>query len=490
MITMWQKLRAAIDWLDERPRAKWSLVSLVFVASLATAAWRGYEWLMNPQPGKPEITLNSTFDEMIQANAGADASWYLASAVHYAAHRGVVYQIPDSNPPVYAQFCFWGPGTVWALGQWIRHTHGTTLWTCYWFNVTSLFLFGVITLATAALYTRRTVPLVLTAFLTGFCPLLDTYFFSQFMTCSEVVALVPLAVMTFALCKAILLRDDSRTWQAVFWFALAGGCLGLASLTRDSLSQFGQFVALVLVAQVLWRKWRGLRPWRQVGWTMAYTAALLVCMRVPRYQVEQWNLERINLACVSTSQNLSVWRYGLWAKHDAEPWCVLTGLGFGEYLDPDAPARVENYYLSGESWPELYSLGQLVQAVWQHPLKAVEYKVARLPVLWLGTFEWPRCVLHLVSFWCIGTYVCFFWYLRARFRARRPVPEPLYLFPLFLACAMPFIHFEVRYSFPAWHMLVILPALWAAHQAELASVVLPLRGKLAPQEDTTTLVAA
>jgi hypothetical protein len=462
------KLQSGVGWLDTRPLAKWGLVALVLLASLGASAWSGYEWLMSPQPGKPDFTLDSTFDELIAATRGADASWYLEAAQCYSRHQGIVTRGATPESPPFEPFCFWGPGTPWTLGQWFRHTGGTTVWTCYWFNVIALFLFGVIALATAALYTRQTVALVLTALLAGFCPLFNSHFFSQNLTSSEIVTLVPLALMTYALCKGFLLRaSNSGRLTTLVWFGLAGGWLGMASLSRDSLAQFGMFVALFLIAQTVWRNW-----W-QVGWAVAYAAVLLVCVKIPRYKVEQWNLNRIGYPVVSTSQNLSVWRTGLWAKHDFAPWCELSGLGFGEYLDPEGPARVEAYYESKEPYPELYSLGQLVQAIGKHPLKALEFKVARLPVLWLGTFEWPRCVVYLVSVWCTGTYVILFAYLFVRFRARRPIPEPLYLFPLFLACAMPLIHFEVRYSFPAWHMLVILPALWAAHRAELATAILP-----------------
>ena len=46
--------------------------------------------------------------------------------------------------------------------------------------------------------------------------------------------------------------------------------------------------------------------------------------------------------------------------------------------------------------------------------------------------------------------------------AARPIPASLYLYLLFLACSSALIHFEFRYSFPVWQMLVVLPAIWSA----------------------------
>jgi len=159
-------------------------------------------------------------------------------------------------------------------------------------------------------------------------------------------------------------------------------------------------------------------------------------------------------------------------KHDDAEWYKSAGIGFGEYLDPDAALRVDAYYQSGKKHADLYSQTQLLQAIWKRPRDALAFKVVRLPVLWLGTVPWPDAALTRVSMWCIAMYVILAVFCVVQRVRRRAIPEVLYLYLLLILFASAVIHFEFRYTFPIWNTLIMVPGLlfatltrqgWLAH---------------------------
>ncbi len=141
------------------------------------------------------------YEEWAKAAPGTDASVYLSVAMNFAKGKGLV-QGPNRYYSNDHPYCFWGPGTPFVLGEWLRLTHGKTVWSCFLFSALVQLIWGAIAVATAAIFTRRTWVLAATAFLSGCCPPLHQYFYSQALTCSEIVALVPLGMMFFALSKA------------------------------------------------------------------------------------------------------------------------------------------------------------------------------------------------------------------------------------------------------------------------------------------------
>jgi hypothetical protein len=443
---------------------KWCIVLGVLVGTHLVSAKIGYDRLNgNVIPG---LTIQSSLKDWVKATWGNDYSTYLAVAQNFAAGRGLLAD-PTAWDPRSHPFCFWGPGTPFVLGEWLRLTKGSKVWSCFLFSAILQFIWGAIAVATGALFTRRTWALAATAFLTGCCPPLHDYFYSTSLTSSEIVALVPLGMMFFALSKAWLLRSKRNPCLSVclMWFASAGVWLGLASLVRDSLSAFAGFTAICLLLAT------GLRNLKQIGSAIAIGSMFVVATEAVRYPVKLWNYQRVHVAAVSTSSAFAVWKTGLWSKHDSYIKYQESGIGFGEFLDPQAAQRVEAYYADQKPNPELYSFGQLVLAVIANPLKAIEFRGSRLPVLWLDVHDWPHYELTCAVLWCALFYSLFFWYLLARTKARLPIPTPLYLYPAFLVCASLLIHYEFRYSIPVWQMLVTLPAIWAAHLAECAQTL-------------------
>jgi hypothetical protein len=448
---------------SHRGLRKWLVVFSVLVVSHAISAKIGYDRLNGST--LPGLTIHSPLSDWVSATHGMDASSYLETAQNFAAGNGVVANGTLGVENTLGPFCYWGPGTPVVLGTWLRLTGGTTVWSCFLFSALVQLLAGGIAVATAALFTRHMWPLAATAFLSGCFPPLQMYFYSKTLVSSEIVALVPLGLVFFALCLAELKRakPTAHPISILACFAVAGVCLGIASLVRDSLSTFASFIA---IGFLITTKPRNLRQW---GIALASGLLLVATIEAVRYPVKRWNRYRINHRVVSTSRDIAVWQVGLWANHDSNPWYQEAGIGFGEYLDPDAAQQVEAYFAAKKPQPALYSFAQLVQAIWNHPWEAIQFKVSRLPVLWFGIGRQSQADQGFRALWCGLLYAIFVGYIAARVKYRFSIPMTLYLYPLFLAGASVLIHYEFRYTFPMWQMFIVLPALWAAHATERAT---------------------
>jgi hypothetical protein len=469
---------------------KWLMIGGVLLAThLASAAFYYARYASGAVQEGPAgtLTLDLTPDEWIRRSCVRDPAANLRVAENVAAGKGMTIRVPNSNPPRDVPFCYWAPGAPLVYGEWLARFGGRTMLTLFCFAVVCQLLFGMVTVATAALWTRSTAALALTAFFTGCCPPLQNWFYSSNLTSSELVGLLPLSAMMFALSKAFIAYRaaestswrDPRSRQAVAWFAAAGLLIGLHSLIRDSGNIFALFVAAFLLgrAAIADRKRTAF-----AGVAGLFVMAGAAAMRFP---VERWNQGRIGQPIVSSSGAVAIWRYSLWVppdrkgihdfvascaeglpreaidwfEEDLYRWCVVAGFGFGHDLDPRAAVSVEEYYQAERPFSALYSLGQFMQAVATHPAQAVAFKAKRLPVLWLGTDPSRETLLGLTPLWCLAAYSLLGAYVIVQHRRRRWIPEPVYLYALLIACAAPLIHFEFRYSFPIWNGLVLVPGL-------------------------------
>ena len=459
--------------MDEKKRSrlyipgKWLLIGAVLVAAHTSSAL--YAYLRQPSAGfhdtfmqldLPKLGYHSSFDDWEQATPGSDSANYLHVARNFADGHGVTSLNRDASPPKYEPFVFWGPGTPVVFGLWLKLTGGQTAMSLFVFAVLSQLIFGGIVVATAALFTRNTFALCLTALLTGCCPPLLNFFYGVFVSNSEIVNLIPLASMYFALAKGFLAYRDpaARWWTYAAWFAAAGVAIGAGSLVRDSLATFSVFLALYFLAGAV-------RSWSKPGFRRAAIAAACVvgATQVTRLPVEFWNKSRVYKFFVSSSTKVAIWQSSLWSKYDAANWYDSAGIGFGEVLDPEEAKRVNEYFAKGAKLPQVYSAWELALAIGSHPLEALEFKAARLPVIWLGTDRWPRFQWTLISVWCVGAYALLGIYLAARWWSGKRIPEILYLYAIFLCCALPLIHYEFRYSLPVWNVLLLVPGLLVEH---------------------------
>ncbi|HZZ71927.1 MAG TPA: hypothetical protein VFE24_06710 [Pirellulales bacterium] len=455
---------------------RWWIPLVVLLLGNAVTAYLG-QLRINRGQAVPGMTLDSTQDEWVFATKDYDDwSKYLHVAQNMVAGRGVVNRIEGTEPLQYQPFVSWAPGTSCVLAVWLLITGGTTMWTIFWFVVLAEFLFGVIALATAQLYTQRTSSLAICAFFAGFCPALADVFFSVRMTSSEITSLVPIGLAMYALSKAFLLKENpaASVKQIALWFLAAGVWLGLASLIRDFLGTFGTFVALFLVVQM------AVANWRKLGVALLFAAAVVVPIESIRLPVKIWNQHRVGQFVVSSWARDLIMRHELWDAHDQDKnyFKEIFGVGFGAYLNPTVAAQVQKEFDDNQPWASVHSAYEFVRLVLRYPRRAFMYKLSRIPVMWFNTMQLPYTQFTFVSFWCLGMYGMFFWYLVWRWRSGQHIPETMYLYPLYLFLASFIIHSEFRYSFPCWHTWVIIPGLlwpkilatWQEYAAALTSM--------------------
>ncbi len=471
-------------------RRKFLIVATIFLAThSATACYYAHRFAtgaIHDGPAAP-LSLEMTPQQWARAIPVRDGAGYLRGAAGVAEGKGPAIRVADANGAHYESFYYWGPGAPFVMGWWLRLMGSRTMFGLFMFAVASQAFFGLAALATVALWTRNTAALAVTAFCGGFCPPLQNYFQGINLTMSEMVGLVPLSVLTFALAKAFLALREApaefsaalRSWRTLSWFAVAGLAIGLHSIVRDSGQIFALFVSVVLVGRSL------LLDRRRLGLALVSAALVLTMTSAVRWPVKMWNQAQIGQPVVSTSGNIAIWRYGLWMpldwagvhsfvlscapdaspelaswlEHDLYDWRISAGFSFGRDLDPAAADRVEKYYSDGRPRPALYAMGQFAQAVAAHPAEAIEFKARRLPVLWLDAPPWPDTRWTLTSYWCLGFYGLLAVLIVARVRGGGYLPEPVYLYLALIVCASPLIQFEFRYSLPIWHGLVLVPGL-------------------------------
>ena len=311
------------------------------------------------------------------------------------------------------------------------------MWSLFWFAVSAQVVFGVLSVATAALWTRNSLCLATIALCTGVCPPLQEWFYSASLTSSEIVVLVPLSVTMFALAKGFIayrrsdgtIRPIAGGWPVARWFAIAGVLIGLNSLVRDSSEVLATFIAVFIVASAC------VRDRRRLALAGCAAATLLAGTYLVRAPVKHWNRHRVGYPVVSGA-TWGLWFISLWAQHDRNDWYVTAGVGCGEYLDPAAAKRVEAYFRDRKPHPALYSLTQYANAVWKRPLDAIAFKAVRQPVLWLGASDlWPRIRWSLVPIWCATFYASLAAFCVIQWWRGRQVPEVLYLSLLMMVCA-------------------------------------------------------
>ncbi len=373
----------------------WRKVMIVGTVLLATHAATAIHYANRYSSGivrtaSRRMTLDLTMDQWSEAIAGSDSTYYLEVARNVAAGRGVIWHIPKCVPPREEPFIYWGPGAPVVLGEWLRLVGGQTMFTFFMFAVVAQLIAGALAVATAALWTRGTVALSLVAFASGFCPPVQEWLYGFNLTSSEIVALPMLALTFLVLSKAFLAwancgigsqpevagRLESvvpsksqgiGVWRAAFWrllpdglnrrawlwFALAGVLIGCSSLTRDCIRVFAWFVAAFVIARAVAVDRRRMKA------AMTVAVVLLAGQYAIRYPVQMWNSHRAGRSTICQSSEGAVWRYGLWFKHDQCDWYDSVGIGFGEYLDHDAAARVDAYYESGKLGADYYSMFEL-----------------------------------------------------------------------------------------------------------------------------------
>ena len=399
----------------------------------------------------PGITLQTSLAEYASRLGQSDSACYLRVALNFSNGLGIVDYCKDCVPPQYTSFYFWAPGTPAFLGAWIFLTQAKTVLALFILFWLCFLVASSILLAAAYRYLTDFGPRVLAAISIAYCPPLLMLLHSSGLASSELVCFVPLASMIFCMSVAFdKLRKSTK--GAFIWFALLGLNIGVLGFIRDSHLPFGTFIFLFLILGAIFKNYN-------LKDVVVSGISLLVLIQLTIFPVKAWNQKRIGSYIISSSSGGSIWRYGIWTKHDASDWYVEAGLGAGEYLDPDAAVAIEKYYQEGNS-SNLYSMKMFALAILKKPLDFMIFKLTRLPTLFLGdTKEFPLRTFKPYIVWSSIFYFILFLYVACCWKRKIIVPEFTYLYLLYICCAAVLIHFEYRYTEAIWLSLIFVPSM-------------------------------
>lgn len=431
---------------------KYLFVLIMFLAGQFFAAHLIYNQVSQSALGQPN--LNESIDKWIERLGPGDAGTYLAVAKNIVQGKGVNTYCSSCQPPSYSPFVFWGPGTPFFLSIGLRVfglDYARSLF--YWYLAVSL-MYSSIMVIVSFLIIKKTFTRGITAFLVSYIPQIHGYFGPTLLSASEIACLIPFAVFYLSyFLQMISLNEIRRSNSKIYFYpALMGISLGLVSLIRDSNVVFGYFLALFLLL-VFIRSKQTIKKDKILIPTIFITSLIVTIT-----PVKIWNKYRIGTPVVSSSGSGAIWRYGLWSKHDAVDWYITSGIGFGQFLDPEAAIRVENAYREGKG-SALFSLKELIKAVFRSPLNALDFKLKRMSVLWLGTREAPYIEWTLTSLTSFF-FLCSFFAFIFLSRKNKSIPrEPFVSYFVFLFLASFLIHSEFRYSQPVWMVLQFTPAI-------------------------------
>jgi hypothetical protein len=232
------------------------------------------------------------------------------------------------------------------------------------------------------------------------------------------------------------LQQNIASLKTVALYALAfGTSLALAAYFRDIYTTFAEFCLLTLFLFALVKK-------SNLKLILAFILISGVTLGSLEYPWEKRNqkLFREFTMTGSTYYGYALW-YFIWSDYkDSERWAYKSGHGLGNFLAPDKSADVLAKLEQNKKSGSLYAMQSLINAVMARPWEAVQYKLNAYPTLWFG-----RDTDYLSYAWCLVSTIFFLVYIGM---ARLKFDPELVLFPIFLICLSPLIHYEHRYSQP------------------------------------------
>lgn len=396
---------------------------------------------------KHKLSINISPANWASKTLPGDCAHYIGVAKNFALGRGVV---GDEGGP----FIFWGPGTpvVQGIFLWIFGTD--SMWGLVVMLTLFLFLSAILSSLIVWDWTHSKVSVVLAIIFSVFCLPLLKHVSGPYLTSSETVTMPFLMLFYFQLSRLQLsLLQRQKIKKSSFFFL--GFNLGILSLVRDSFSGFALFMA---GSFLLWGFISKFRKFREVFVAVCIFVLGVQAVRLP---VKAWNKERAGLWAVSSSSAGAVW-WGVWAEPNTSGWIYEGGIGVGSFLDPETGKYMREKFRQGTGVS--LSFRKFLGLIFKKPVEFLSYKAKRLPVLWLGAGMWPNLRKNFFFYFNFGVLTLFFTYL---FLIRKGglgrIPLFLVVYWVFLSLASLLIHFEFRYSFPAWQAWYLTPGLlWAA----------------------------
>jgi len=243
-------------------------------------------------------------------------------------------------------------------------------------------------------------------------------------------------------------EDNSFSYKNVILTALTfGSALALCSYFRGIYTTFARFCWLVLALKGAVNKDKR----KQIFLFIIISMLTLCAIQYPWEKRNKRYFGEFTMAA-STYHGYSMWR-DIWEDHrETAKWGWNAAHGLGSYLAPEKSAQVIAQLDSNRIEGSHYAMLSLFDAVIHKPWQAIQYKLRVYDVLWFG----QRCNVYIYS-WCVLSTISFFVFL---YLNRSKFLPGLWLFPAFLLCLSPLIHYEHRYSQPFSFFITPVAAMW------------------------------
>ncbi len=398
------------------------------------------------------VRLNQSYSQWATALNMLDPSNYIKVGLGFAEGKGVSLknitpEDPDSKN--YLAYYFQAPGTPIVIGTMIK-LFGEKCIVPYFILVCVLhFITALLACQLASKFVEENMAIFGVGVITLLClPVLD-FNFAVGLFSSEPLAAPCLGIALIALSHFWRdLREHCCSYQSISVDAIVCGiALGCASYFRDIYTTFAYFSFAILVLIGVFKP----NKLREIALFVLISVIALSAIEYPWEKRNQHYFNEFTMSG-STYCGYSLW-HQVWSDYkELSRWSWDAGMGVGHYLAPEKSVEVLSLLAKDKQAGNKYAWKSFIELICQHPWEVISYKLKVYDTLWFG----QRC--HwLIYLWCVCSTLSFFvfiWFTRFKF-----FPE-LYLFPLFILCISPVMHYEHRYVQPFFLFITPITAIY------------------------------
>jgi len=392
------------------------------------------------QADPASVRLNQSYSQWALALNMSDPSNYIKTGLGFAEGKGVSLKNitpadPHSNK--YLAYYFQAPGTPIVIGTMIKLFGAQSVWPYFILIATVHFITALLTCVLASRFIKENAYIFGVGLLSLLsAPILD-FTFGIGLFSSEPLA-APFVVISFIAMSKFWagVKDDGFAFKKLcLWAFVFGGALGCAAYFRDVYAIFAKFSFVVLILIGLIQRSR----LKQIALFVLMSSIVLFAVQYPWEKRNQRHFGEFTMSG-SGYCGTGLW-YQIWSDYkESAKWSGDAAMGLGNYLAPEKSAPVMGLLSKNRQQGNKYAWQSLIEAVCKKPWQAVWFKLRAYDCLWFG----QRANWYLYAWSLLSTisFIVFLWLNRFRF-----IPE-LCLFPLFLLCISPLIHYEHRYAQP------------------------------------------
>lgn len=438
----------------------WLITSAVIVYRLQTlgafasvSATKTLNYLKTHTQLDPgNLRLNQSYKQWALSLNMTDPANYIKVGLGIVDGKGVNLKnlSPENHDyPTYMPYYFQAPGTAIIIGLMIKLFGAGSIVPYFILIFFVHWLTALLTCLLASRFINDYRYILGAGMLSLLClPVLDFDFAMGIFSSEPLVApFIVTSLIALSIFWTTLQKNSPAYKKMVFAGLGFGAALGIAAYFRDIYATFAQFCLLVLIFVSIVKR-RGFKQ------TFLFALIAIVTLSAIEYPWEKRNKRYFGEFTMSGSTYNG---YGLWhAVWDdyggSRQWGWNDGVGLGFYLAPEKSAEIIAVLNKDKKAGSLYALQCLARAVCKKPWPTICYKLKIYDTLWFG----QRCH-YAIYLWSLLSTISFFVFLYlTRFQF---IPE-IWLFPLFMLCLSPLIHYEHRYTQPFFLFITPITAMY------------------------------